>query len=204
MKMSRKRAVTTWTGFAMDDFLIAFFALEAWRRYQPFFLAQGVEKICKAYLIGQRYSEYEMMDFEKAKTTIHKIAKDLSHGLNGLIKEVQKTITGISGLITKGWDGFTGDQIIDALQAGYTEVRYPVPISISRKHPVRGERNMYWDPLMSSGLEKFSFAVSKAIIDAIEKEYRLKIPRSNVYNTTISDRDWTRFFNLFFKSDTKQ
>lgn len=199
MKMSRKRAVTTWVNFAMKDFLIAFVALEAWRNYQPFFLAQGVEKICKAYFIGRHYSSYKTLRFEEAKMAIDKVAKKAGHNLGKLLGQAQKNIPQINGLIRSNWDGFAGDKVIDALQAGYTEVRYPVPIPVSRKHPIKNARNMHWDPLGSSGLEKFSFAVSKVIINALEMEFRIKISQTNKYNAFLSEKDWNRFSNLFFR-----
>jgi len=78
--MSRKRAVQEWTARAIDKYFLGFVIAEkiskSYEDYEPFFYAHGLEMICKAYIIGNRYSQYKNLSFNVAKTKIDEIAKE--------------------------------------------------------------------------------------------------------------------------------
>ena len=45
------------------------------------FLAQAIEKIIKAYLIGKKAGEYEALGFKEAKLKIDEIARTYGHNI---------------------------------------------------------------------------------------------------------------------------
>ncbi len=196
--LTREEAVWWWVSYAIDDFVIQFSALHKWDAYQPFFLAQGLEKMGKALLIGIEYDKFKDLDLETAKQRIHKIAKGMGHNLAAIIAKVQPHID-LTQELADTYDGFSGEQILDVLQAAYEECRYPVPVSISDSYPVPDCEGVYFDPLMSSGLEKFTNRVALKILLHIESLYGIKKYRKNPYRAKVSDNDWERFSNLFFK-----
>ena len=146
--LTRNAAVSWWVSFAMDDFVIQFTALNKWNGYQPFFLAQGLEKLSKAFLIGMKESTFKDRPFEDAKQIVDKIARDLKHDLRPILKEVQQHVD-LRAEISSSYDSFSGTDIIKILEAAYKECRYPVPISISSSFPIKSHKGYYWDPIMS-------------------------------------------------------
>ncbi len=196
--IDRATAVREWIGYGLDDLIVQFFGLEKWRPYQPFFLAQGLEKICKAYMIGMKSGEYENLSFKAAKREIDKIAKSYGHDLTVLVKELLPCMSSIKSVLAGQYDGYAGNEIVKILDAAYQECRYPVVNSISENYPVDGSKSMYWDPLYSSALEKFSFMMAKTVLIASEKEFGIAIPRDNLCPSRLDEKDWSRFSNLFW------
>ena len=90
--LTRDLAVTEWMRYGFDDLMVEFFPLEKWHYYQPFFLAQAIEKIIKAYLIGKRAGEYEALGFQRGKFKIDEIARSYSHNIRNLINAITESI----------------------------------------------------------------------------------------------------------------
>jgi len=188
--------------YGFDDLMVEFFPLEKWHYYQPFFLAQAIEKIIKAYLIGKRASEYEALGFQKAKLKIDEIARSYSHNIRDLINAITESTPEVLELLGKNYDSFSGGDFVKVLSSGYEECRYPVPKSICESYPIKGADGAYWDPLASSGLEKFAFDLIAIVFRKIKNDYGLEISKNNwyePYRNRISENDWNRFCNLFFE-----
>lgn len=196
--IDRTTAVNEWIGYGLDDLIVQFFGLEKWRPYQPFFLAQGLEKICKAYMIGRKSGEYENLSFKAAKQEIDKIAKSYSHNLTALVEKILPLMPSIKSVLAAQYDGYDGNEIVKILDAAYQECRYPVVSSISESYPVDGSKSMYWDPLYSSALEKFSFVMAKTVLIAAENEFGIAVSRSNLCPSRLDEKEWSRFSNLFW------
>ena len=85
MKISREFVIKTWTKRGINDFYISFELNRKWPKYATFFCCQGLEKICKAYLLAERANEYENKIEQDALKEVNKIAKSFSHRLKDLI-----------------------------------------------------------------------------------------------------------------------
>lgn len=190
--------VSVWTDRGIEDFYIAFSIEENFRGYCTFFCHQGLEKLCKAYLLGERASEYESLPEVKAREEVNKIAKDLGHSLEEMIKDLINKGVMAQGIMTKKYGYITGEECIQILEQGYIECRYPVPEPIHKKYPLtnkKGQRMGGWlDPLHSSEPREFAYDVGRAIIRRTEKDFNISIQRDRV-----DDGNWTRFRRLFFE-----
>jgi hypothetical protein len=216
MKMSRARAVQEWTARAVDKYYLGFVLTEkvsrSYEDYKPFFCAHGLELLCKAYIIGDRYSQYKNLSFKAAKVEIDQIAKDFRHNLKKLIEELIRKTVLPSGFMNDvqyhssiNEVDLTNLDMLNTLQAVYFEARYPVveldyqryyrekvrnnPKAINKRYPAILK--------CSHELERFSIELFKIILPRIERDFRLKLPRDK-FCSDISDKDWERFSNLFF------
>ncbi|MBW2078233.1 MAG: hypothetical protein JRI71_11920 [Deltaproteobacteria bacterium] len=219
MKMSRARAVREWAAKAVDKYYLGFVLLSekisrSYEDYKPFFYAHGLEMLCKAYIIGDRHSQYKDLSFRAAKAKIDKIAKDFGHNLRKCIEELSRRTAFPSGFMNKvhyhssiNEVDLTNLDMLNTLQDVYLEARYPVvelnyqryyrekvrnnPKAINKRYP---EILMY-----SHELERFSIKLFRIILPRIEKDFRLKLPRDK-FCSDIRDEDWERFSNLFFNN----
>lgn len=92
-KISKAIVVTTWAHIALKDFFIAFYLDDKFPWYSTFFCHQGLEKICKAYLLGTIAAEFESLPFTEAKTKINKLAKDKKRMGHNLMEILEKLIS---------------------------------------------------------------------------------------------------------------
>ncbi len=58
---------------------------------------------------------------------------------------------------------------------------------------------MYHDSLAETAPLKYARSMASALLKKIETEFSVEIPVSKV-SAKISDNDWNRFTNIFFKS----
>jgi hypothetical protein len=96
-----------------------------------------------------------------------------------------------------GVQDINGNGIIRILEKAYLECRYPVPNPVYKNYPIKRGR-IYDDPLGSSEPRKFAFDIGLKIIERIEKNFNISIPRENYYSH-IDKEEWTRFRRIFFK-----
>jgi len=218
MKMSRARAVQQWTAKAVDKYFLGFVLPEkiskSYENYEPFFYAHGLEMLCKAYVIGDGYSQYKNLSFNAAKVKIDEIAKDLGHNLEKAIEKLIVKTVFPSGFLNDVFYhsninevDLTNLDMLKTLQAVYFEARYPV-VELNyqryyrkklRKNP-RAINKRYPEILKYSHmLQKFSIRLFRIILPRIERDFRLKIPRDK-FCSDIRDEDWQRFSNLFFNN----
>ena len=203
--LKQEIVVTEWLRYGFEDLMVAFFPLDKWHYYQPFFLAQAVEKFAKAYLLAKRPSDYENLNFLEGKKAIDKIARFYGHEIGKIINLLEKDIPQLKSIINLKYDGFIGLDIIKALDAGYVEARYPVPRAICEDFPLNEKHTIWKDPLASSSLLKFVFGFMLIVLDKIKLDYGIELKRQNLfycYQNRIDQEDWQRFCNLFFKDSS--
>ncbi|MBI3292888.1 MAG: hypothetical protein HYZ73_08805 [Elusimicrobia bacterium] len=199
MNITRQVAVETWLKRGLNDLVVQFVPLDHWEEYQPFFIHQGLEKVCKAYLIGKNAPSYEHLTIDDARREIDRLARSFRHRLSELVDQVGQYVSGLDAVVGQRYDGYPGRKVLEVLEAGYLESRYPVGEPVNRRFPIPNtDPQLYWDPLYSSALEKCAFAVSRTVVEAAEQEFSVALPRENPYRGRIGDHDWERFSRLFF------
>lgn len=202
--MSKEIVVQYWVNRGVKDFYISFEfeAANKWHEYSTFFCYQGLEKICKAYLLATKAKEYERLSKEKALDKINKMAKGLGHELQKIICLLCFENVLSSSDITKKNGGYSGKELIDILEKAYIESRYPVPRPLHRKYPVvtKGKHKMYSYPIGETAPIHFARKIALTIINKIESDFSIAISREKITNK-ISDKNWRRFCSLFLKSN---
>jgi len=112
-RLTAETVAKCWAGYGIQDLVFEFVMLDAWLEYKPFFLEQGFEKICKAYLLANRASEFEKLPFEKARNKVDEIAAQYRHGLKKMVKELKQINPQLNALLQKKYDAcYSGKEII--------------------------------------------------------------------------------------------
>jgi hypothetical protein len=186
-----------WAGYGIQDLVFEFVMLDAWREYKAFFLEQGFEKICKAYLLANRASEFKGLPFSQAKAVIEKIATKYGHKLKKMMKDLSQIKPQLNDLLQKKYDArYTGHEIISILERGFIESRYIVANPASQNYRIE-RTDMCWDPMYSSALGHFVYEVASSVLRYIADDFNVQFPQDNPLPLKINDHDWTRFRNLF-------
>lgn len=200
-RLTREDVVLTWLQRGIEDFFFAFKVHGSFVRYSPFFNYMGFELICKSYLLGCKASDYENLPFQDGLREVDTIAKKkLAHKLPDIIRCIQdrKPSGKITDLLSKNFDGFSGADFVETLESVYLECRYPIPEPIYKKFPLRNVRGAFWDPVDSSGLPKFCYAMTREILGYIRDDFSIKVPQTFLENLR-PKITYRRFRNLFFE-----
>jgi len=204
-KLIREDVVEAWIYGGIMDFYIAFFMEnKRFYEYAAFCYHQGIEKTCKAYLLGARSAEYEALQEKEAEIKVDKIAKDkkMGHNLRSMIDRLIFERVLEEGILTKKYYAFDskyicGSQVIESLEKAYLESRYPVPYATHEKHPL-GDLPGYWDPITSHIPGEFACEIGLEIIRGIESRFDMSISKDKIINA-IDGADWIMFRRTFFK-----
>lgn len=198
--LTKEVVVLTWLQRGIEDFFFAFKVQGSFVRYSPFFNYMGLELICKSYLLGTKASDYENQPFQNGLIKVDSIAKKaFGHNLSDIISEIQKRkSSGIIGtLLSKNFDGFSGADFTKSLESVYLECRYPIPDPIYRNFSIQGKKGMFMNPVYSSGLPKFCYAVATEILGYIRDDFDIKVPQ--IFLDRLRPKTtYRRFSNLFF------
>lgn len=204
--MEKEKVVLSWVRRGIKDFYIGYFLIDdvfLWDA--PFFYHQGLEKICKSYILASKASEYESLPEQKAKEKINSLAKQEGHELKRMIKKLIHNNVLNREILSKQYLQYTGGNIIEILESAYHECRYPMPETISNQYPIRNEKGQikgHWDPIGSSDPRDFAFEVGLKIIKMIERNFNISIPKEkNLISPLIKNNDWIRFRRIFFKEN---
>lgn len=201
--MNKEAVVGTWLWAGFEHFF-AGFLLEGcgWDIHSSFFNFMGLECFCKAHILAYRSTCYEHIGFSEAKDKIDKIAKKMSHDLRKMLTDVDRLNkeNKIESLLVQNFDSYTGNQLVDVLEAAYNESRYPVSKSISSKYPIGGTE-LFLNPLRSSGISKFSYTVAREILLSLKNRYTIGISRKDIDVQILSKKEGKRFCNLFFSNE---
>ena len=203
--LSRQEILQTWIESSIEDFYLSFELGNKWHRHSLFYCHQGLEKICKAYHIGKYLKSLENFNDESALKQVDTIAKSLNHKLSRMVKCLQSkrilpTYTALRP--------YSEDDLLQGLEAGYTEVRYPVPHPFHLTRDQNGKERfripsdtlkMYHDFLGETAPLHYARSMTSALLKSIETEFAVQISDSKL-SEKISDEDWKRFTNLFFKN----
>lgn len=166
--MDRQLIAKTWVHFGLTDLYFAFDSDGvAFSDNVLFSEIMGMEKFIKAVLLFNLHHEYERLTQTDAKKRIDELAKRMGHNFEKMLKDLLPFMSDDIDRISKtDFDGYIGSDLIQAVRAGYMETRYPVPELISDKFPINeisiNDTEITHDPLWSSGITKFIYAVCNA------------------------------------------
>lgn len=199
--LDRNLVVLTWLLRGIEDLFVAFSKFdESFSRYASFLNAMGFEMIAKAYILAICPKEYEGLQEKQAISRIDELGRKYGHDPNNLIELIKASIDQekLDKILIRRYDGFTGHQFLNVIKAAYLETRYPVPNPIHEQFPNPKYKDSYWEPLFSSGLQKFCFAFSREIIVALRKDFGICLTKSKL-NERVSGEAATRFYTLLFE-----
>jgi len=197
--LDKNKVVLVWLLRGIEDFFFAFNIKDPFHRYRPFFYAMGFEMVCKAYLLATKASEYVGLNEKQAISKVSKLAKKMGHNVKKLCENIKKSVGDqkVNNLLSNEYDEFTGHEFLDVIEAVYLESRYFVPDPIHERFPVKGKKDMWWDPQFSSGLEEFCHAFSREILSSLKSDFGITIPKSDL-SRTVAGEAGNRFCNVFF------
>lgn len=211
-RMDNARLIQTWAIAGVKDFYIGFeFEAEnKWHEYSTFFCHQGLEKICKAYILAGSAATWAHLSDDKAVAQANKIAKKLGHNLKRLIGCLRSG--GIllmpsprqgssSGAGHRG-GSYSEDELIEILEAAYIEARYPTTKSkqIHRQYPLSKSTAMFSYPIGETAPIEYARKTASAVLKKIESDFSITIPRDKRYvSSRISEERWRRFERVFFR-----
>ena len=204
-ELGRQKILQTWIKSGIEDFYLSFELEERWHRHSTFYCYQGLEKICKTYHIGKYLKHLENFKAKSALKQVDRVAKSLNHELSRMMKCLQSRRILPTYAASRP---YSEDDLLQGLEAAYTEVRYPVPHPFHLTKDQHGKERfripsatlkMYHDPLADTAPLEYARSMASALLKKIETEFSVRIPDSKV-SGKISDKDWNRFTNIFFKS----
>jgi hypothetical protein len=166
--MDRHRVAKTWVYRGLCDLYFAFDCDDvAFEDNERFSEIMGLEKFLKAFLLFHRHQEYEGVSEREARIKLNQSAIKLGHDFEGMLNATSLLgLEDISRIRATDFDGYMGADLIRAVKAGYMETRYPVPQAISDTFPIDGTEFSH-DPLASSGITKFIYALCNACFIAL-------------------------------------
>jgi hypothetical protein len=211
-EMDKTRLIQTWAIAGVKDFYVSFEFEEEnrWHEYSAFFCNQGLEKICKAYILAQSASTWEYLPENKALVQVNKIAKNLGHNLKVLINCLQsRNVLPVSSRNQKSSKNkghravsYSEDELVEILAATYIEARYPIPKSaqIHRRFPLSKSPKIFSCPIGETAPIKYARKTALAVLSKITSDFSITIPqdKKNV-SSGIPDDRWKKFQNVFFK-----
>lgn len=197
-KLKKEVVVFEYLLRGIEDLFFAFKIDELFSRHKPYFYAMGFEMICKAYLLAKESNKYETLSRTKATKKIDELCKGWGHKLKDMIKEIKKIIKtqDFKNLFKKDYNGFCGSQLVKVMQSAYFECRYPVPKPIFRKFKVPNYPRTYWEPLYSTGMDKFCYAFTHQILMYLKKDFKICFSKRD-FSKVNQDDAGERFWNLF-------
>jgi hypothetical protein len=179
--------VEAWLRRAMLDYFVGF-QLEHLVNYRLFPLHQGIEKLCKAYLLARHAEEWTALEPEEARVQwIEDFVKRHGHDLWVLVRKVGENLTQVAGYVT----GKRDKSFLDLLTMAYEESRYPKPIgqSIWDKHG--------YPALVTHLNEEQAYALGSAILDGITSQFGICYLLAEPIASSIKPEDWQRFLNVW-------
>jgi hypothetical protein len=199
--MHRDRVAKTWLYRGLCDLLFAFDSDDvAFEDNARFSEIMGVEKVLKAVLLYHRHSEYEHLPLLDARRAVNRLAMDYGHKFESMLKELSALgLSDIERIRRGGYDGYVGNSLVEALNKGYMETRYPIPVPVSASFPI-GSTGFTHDPLSSSGMTKFVYALSNACIFSLAQSVDLSDMRAQFGEQFAHLESLPRFNNLFWEA----
>jgi len=198
--MNPQLVAKTWLFYGLTDLYFAFDNDDtAFSDNALFSEIMGLEKIMKAVIIFHHHKEYECMTEGDAKNEINELAKGLGHDFNKMLKDLSQIgLSDIERIKITAFDGHLGSDLIRAAYAGYMETRYPVPRLISQTFPIKGT-DLKYDPLSSSGITKFIYAICNACFAFLALHMSLSELQIQFHRSFGHRASFSRFNNLFWE-----
>jgi len=198
--MDREKVARAWVWSSLEDLFFGFIIeFEPHRPYKIFNEILSLEKILKALLLYYDGSKYETVNEEQSKKIIEKLARRYGHGIKKMVEKASNYLgkSAIDNLNSNDFDGFSGADLICALEAGYMESRYPTLKPIHEQFKI-GVLDIYRDPLCSSGTTKFVYAINKLALLHLKLKLDLSSVKNRFKETYDHMEETQRFINLAF------
>lgn len=176
------------------DYFVAF-ELKRLVNYRLFPLHQGIEKLCKAYLLAKRASEWVELEPEVARAKwIERCVRGCGHDLWDLVKQVADDFPQMIGFVA----GDRNKSFLDLLTMAYEESRYPKPTgqSIWDKHG--------FPALVTYHNEEQAYALGSIVLDGIREHFQIAYPTKAPVYSGIDLGDWERFRNNWKSRSRKE
>ena len=187
----------------MEDLHFGFIlTFEPHRPYKIFNEILALEKVLKALLLYHAGNQYENLCEKQSEKEIENLARGFGHNINKMLKE-SSTYFGkasLDTLMASDFDGFSGAEMIRAVEAGYMESRYPTLKPIYEQFKIKGI-DIYKDPLGSSGVTKFIYAVNKLVLLHLKSKSNLETIKARFTEIYGHIEETSRFINLAFEGD---
>ena len=182
-RITTRNAIETWGRRALLDLYLALGEVEMISVIAHlYFLAQGLEKLGKAYLIATQTERFGHLPAKEGIRWIDQYARSYKHRLSDILGSV-----GIGLPSLRSW---LRDPVIEILEGAMEEGRYPVPVekSLSTTHgpeAVWTHRNR----------EK-ALVIAKQLVEGINTAFGVDLMNGGKppYGD-IEAKDWTRFLN---------
>lgn len=197
--MDRYRVARTWLYRGLTDLYFAFDNEDPAFEYNARFSEiMGLEKCLKAVLLFHRAEEYEGLAHTEAREALNAMARKLGHQFERMIRQVAEQGVGdVETIRGQDFDGYKGEDLIPAITGGYQETRYPVPRPVSDDFPVPDSEGWTRDPLSSSGITRFIFALCGACIRHLDGPAELSDIRRRFRETYGHRTSLERFLGVF-------
>ena len=202
--MDRDRVARIWIYRGLCDLYFAFNCEDmAFEDNERFSEIMGLEKFLKALLLFHRHQEYENLPDPQARAKLNQMAIKLGHDFEGMLKSLAALGLGdIGRILATDFDGYLGADLVRAVKAGYMETRYPVPKPISDTFPIGN--GFTHDPLASSGITKFVYALCNACFHALAAHVDFSKMIRQFRETYQHRESFERFNNLLWEARCKE
>ena len=199
--MNREIVAKTWLFRGLSDLFFAFdnddVVFEDNARFNEI---MGLEKFLKAALLYQRHAEYESLSRNEAGLKLNKMAMALGHKFDHMLTTLADGgLRDVAKIRMTEYDGYDGDTLVHAVEKGYMETRYPVPRPVSDSFPI-GNTGINHDPLSSTGITKFIYAVCNACFHELSQTVNFTDMLNQLRDTYQHRESFARFNNLFWEA----
>lgn len=130
------------------------------------------------------------------------MAKKWGHGINKLLKEASAFLGQdcVDSIKQQYFDGYKGQDLIRVIEAGYMESRYPTFRPFYEHFKMNG-KEIYRNPLKSSGITKFIYSVFRAILLNLKKEIEISELGKQFIDIYGAQEPTKRFISLAFEGN---
>ncbi len=199
--MDRDRVTKAWVWSSLEDLHFAFLiSFEPHRPYSIFNKILALEKILKALLLYYSGRLYENLNEKQSEEKIENLAKGYGHKIKEMLEKASNHFgkQSLDNLKKSDFDGFTGSEMIKAVEAGYMESRYPTLKPIYEQFKIK-DVDIYRDPLGSSGVTKFVYDVNQLILLHLKPKLNMNSVKERFMQTYGHMEETPRFINLAFE-----
>lgn len=203
--MDPERVAKTWLFRGLSDLFFAFDCDNpVFEDNARFSEIMGLEKFLKAVLLYQRTAEYEALPQDEARQRLNKMAMEYGHKFEDMLTELTDVgLSDIEQIRRNDYGGYKGNQLVHAVEKGYMETRYPVPTPVSDNFPI-GNTDITHDPLSSSGITKFIYAICNACFHELSQKVDLRDMLNQFRETFQHTESFSRFNNSFWEPRCKR
>jgi hypothetical protein len=203
--MNREHVAKTWTFRGLSDLFFAFDNDDvAFEDNAVFSEIMGLEKFLKAVLLYQRHAEYELLEHKEARVKLNIMAMNIGHRFDTMLTSLSDGgLQDVDQIKRMTFDGYEGSKLIYAVEKGYMETRYPVPEPVSDNFPI-AETGFTHDPLSSSGITKFIYALCNACFYELSRKVDFKDMLGQFREVFQHRESFTRFNNCFWEARCKR